>query len=352
VNKEISGENATMVKTKKVTLKEVAKHANVSIASVSYVINGIDKVTDETKDKILNSIKELDYKPNLIARSLKRQESRIIALLIPINGTYKRTILTDNPFYQDFISGVEYCARESGYSTLIVGTDKEEECIDFIKGTAFSGVIVVGNISKNILSRLTDLSAPVVILDNENISDKFYYLNAEDEKGAYLATEYLLNQQHRKIGFLCGRIDTSIVHVNRFNGYKNALEATNVDFDQALVFESPITYEGGVEAAELISSNMDKMSAVFVASDIMALGLIKGLHRKGIKVPDDISIIGFDDIKFSKIFIPELTTIHQDIFAKGETAVQMILNSGKDKDAYVETMDVKLVERESVKPLK
>ncbi len=341
------------MKSNKVTMKDVAKAAKVSVASVSYVINGIDKVTAETKANILKHIEELGYRPNVMARNLKKQESHIIAVLIPIKEDYKKTILTDNPFYQDFISGVEYQAREHGYSTLIIGNQDEEDCIQFIRSHAFAGVIVVGNISPRITDSLELLEIPVIVLDNQKTSEKFCYLLTDDYDGAFKAVDFLANEGHTSIGFVCGAIEDSIVHKNRFAGYKDALTKHKLALNEKLVFETAVSYEGGIEVSHKIVEYLDQMTAVFVASDIAALGLIKGLHRLDKRVPRDLSIVGFDDIKLGRYFIPELTTIRQDIFHKGATGVELILYNTKEKTNPIleKVIDVDLIVRESVKNL-
>lgn len=334
---------------KKATIKDVAREANVSIATVSYVVNNIDKVIPETRERVLEAIKKLDYIPDTTARSLVKKESRVVGLLIPTKSGLDKTILMDNPFYQEFFSGVEFKARDYGYSTEIIAYDDESEFISNIKGSMFAGIVVLGIIKENIYDSLIDLNIPIVIIDQDRKVDNFYHINSDDELGAYIAVKYLLQKGHKSIGLLTQNIDDSIVHLKRYLGYKKALEENDIKVNDELIFISEVTYEGGENISEVVAAKLNRITAIFSISDIMAMGLIKGLYKKKIYIPRDLSIVGFDDIKYSKYFIPELTTIRQDIFYKGEKSVEIICNVNRgekvEKDSIIQ---VRLIERESV----
>ncbi|MBS5885313.1 MAG: LacI family DNA-binding transcriptional regulator [Clostridium sp.] len=337
------------MKNKKATIKDVAKEANVSIATVSYVVNNVDKVIPETKDRVLEAIKKLGYIPNTTARNLVKKESRVIGLLMPTKSGLDKTILMDNPFYQEFFSGVEFKARDYGYSTEIIAYEDEQEFINNINGNIFAGIIVLGLIKDNIYDSLVALNTPVVIIDQDRKVDKFYHINTDDELGAYIAVKHLIEKGHKSIGLLTQNINDSIVHLKRYMGYKRALEESSIKINEELIFIGEVTYEGGENAAEIVASKLNKITAVFSISDIMAMGLIKGLFKRKIYVPRDLSIVGFDDIKYSKYFIPELTTIRQDIFYKGEKSVYIIFNVNRGKKVEKDTIiQVKLIERESI----
>lgn len=337
---------------RKVTIKDVAREAGVSIATVSYVINGIEKVTDETKNRVLRTIDELGYNPNLIARSLVKGESRSLGILVPVSEKNQKSIFTENPFYQEFFSGVEYKARECGYSTIIIGTGNEKNCLNFLKSSALAGVMVLGLMSEKLNSMLLKLRMPVLVIDNEKKDNRFKYLNSEDEKGAFDAVNYLISKGHKNIAFITGALKDSIVHKNRYNGYKKALEMNNIAINEKYIITTDLDYDSGIEVSLKIKELINEVTAVFCISDILALGLIKGLHKNNIYVPRDISVMGFDDIKYCKYFIPELTTMNQNIFYKGEKAVEILVENMKEKlDEKQISIPVNLVERESVKSL-
>lgn len=338
----------------KVTIKDVAKEAGVSTATVSYVINNLDKIKPDTKERVLNAINKLNYTPSSTARSLAKKEARQIALIIPFEDKSKRSILTENPFFQEFISGIQYKCSETGYNATILGVDNEQRFSKLINSGDLSGVIVLGYIGENNYILLSKLNIPIILLDQERDEDCFINLRADDEKGGFLGAEYLINNGHNKIGFAAGNFWTTAIYQYRFNGFRKALSLHNINFNPSLIFQDEISYDDGFKLATKIKDNLDKMTALFCASDILALGIIKGLHSLGINVPDDLSIIGFDDIKHSKFFIPGLTTINQDIFSKGEKSVQLIIDRAtSDETLKNETVicDVSLVQRESVKKI-
>lgn len=338
----------------KTTIKDVAKEAGVSTATVSYVINNLDKIKPDTRARVLDAIKKLNYTPNSAARSLAKKEARQIALIMPFEDKSKRSILTENPFFQEFINGVQYKCSESGYNATILGIDNDERFSNLINSGDLTGIIVLGYIGENNYRLLSKLSMPTILVDQERNEDCFINLLADDEKGGFLGAEYLIKNGHTKIGFAAGNFWTTSIYQYRFNGFRKALSLYNVNFNPGLIFQDEISYDDGFRLASKIKDNLDNMTALFCASDILALGIIKGLHSLGINVPEDISIMGFDDIKHSKFFIPGLTTINQDIFSKGEKAVQIIIDRATSNEKlHNETIvcDVSLVERESVKKI-
>ncbi|WP_163195570.1 LacI family DNA-binding transcriptional regulator [Clostridium thermarum] len=340
----------------KVTIKDVAKEAGVSIATVSYVINNIDKVTDETKEKVNAAIEKLKYEPNIIARSLVKKESRVIAVLLPVHEDDKKSALTENPFYQEFINGAEYRSRESNYIIQIVGAGNEERTAQLLKSGSIAGIIALGFLPHTSIRILSNLSVPVVMVDQPKSSYKFIYVSSENEKGSFLATEYLIKQGHRKIGLLTGST-WGHIYTLRFNGYKSALEKYGIEFNENYIFECPIVdYDNGTLAADKVKDKVGEITAIFSTADVLALGLIKGLYHQNITVPKDLSVIGFDNISNSKYFIPELTTASQNIFHKGEKAADIVINGvnglesfKKGQNEYI--LPIEIVERESVRKL-
>jgi len=336
------------MKEKKVTIKDVAAEAGVSIATVSYVINKIDKVTEDKINRVNLAIEKLKYEPNIIARSLVKKESRIIGVITNVD---LQSAINGDPFYQEFITGIEYRCKELDYSTLMITIDNKDKILNSINSGTLAGIIVLGYLTKDKYDTISKLSIPVVIVDQEKPNANFMNITTEDEKGAFLATEYLIKKGHKNIGLIGGKIWAGHVHRTRFEGYRAALQKYNIEFREDFIFESTITYEGGIETAQFVANKINEMTALFCTADIVALGLIKGLYQKGIYIPKDLSIIGFDNIKHSKYFIPELTTVSQNIFGKGEKAVDLIinrLNTPNDLDNNEYIMPVEIIERESV----
>jgi LacI family transcriptional regulator len=338
----------------KSTIKDVAREAQVSTATVSYVINNINKVTPDTREKVLETIKKLNYTPSSVARSLARQQSKYIALIPPFEDKSKRSILSENPFFQEFISRVHYKCSENGFNTTFLGIDDEEKFLSLINSGDLSGIIVLGYIGEKHYQILSKLSIPIILLDQERNEKPFINLLSTDEAGGFMATEYLINHGHKKIAFASGNFWTSSVFSHRFDGFRKALSVHGLSFDTNLIFQTEVSYDDGFILAETIKNNLNNFSALFCTSDILALGIIKGLYSYGINVPTELSIVGFDNIKHSKFFIPGLTTVNQDIFAKGETAVEIIIDRSMSpenlcNETILKTID--FIERESVTTL-
>lgn len=332
----------------KITIRDVAKAANVSVASVSYILNGVDKVSKETKDKVLGVIESMGYKPDITARKLAKREKTLIGIIMPISGSYKKTILTDNPFYQEFISGAEYCARKNGFNIVMLSVEGDNDSLNNVDQNSLLGIIVIGYIDNDLCKSINELNIPIILIDQKKEDFNFITLTSDDEVGGYKATEYLIKQGHKKIGFLTGELDGCYVHKRRFDGYVEALKDNSITFDDALIFNSAVSYDGGIESAEQVYKKLNEFTAIFCISDIMVLGLMKGLIKKGVSIPDDVSIIGFDDINPSRYFNPELTTVRQDIFLKGERSVELLINKEENNEEFY-VLPVELIERESVK---
>lgn len=318
---------------KKVTIRDVAKHAGVSVASVSYVLNGIDKITPETKERILKAIKELDYKPNMTARSLSTGKSGLIGVCLPITekGDIPGDLLENNPFFSEFISGIEYTTRNQGYDLVICGLDKNMKYKDWFQRRRFDGLIILGVYPKSIFDEIKSLDIPVVLSDAyEEYATDFHRVMVNDEHGGYIATKHLLDLGHRKIAFASGSIKNSFINNYRYQGYVKALKEADVKLDKSLIFEEHVNFEGGYRTGQKMLKSNCKASAIFVAADIMAIGLLKAYIEAGKKIPDDLSIIGFDNIKFAQYTVPGLTTVKQDTFMKGRMSAEMILNDLKE----------------------
>lgn len=337
---------------KKVTIRDVAKHAGVSVASVSYVLNNVEKITSETKERILKSIEELDYKPSLTARCLSKGDSKLIGICLPISekGDIPGALLANNPFFSEFISGIEYTIRDKGYDILISGVSTNDQYKDWIQRRGLDGIIMLGVYPRSIFEEIKNLEVPIVLTDvYEEYAASFHRVMVEDELGGYMATKHLIELGHTKIAFVAGGISNSLVYYNRHQGYLRALKEAGITPDQKLLFEDHVTFNGGYEVGERMLKSNNEATAVFAAADIMAIGLMKAYFQSNKKVPEDLSIIGFDDIKFGQYMTPSLTTIRQDIFMKGKVSAEMIIDdllSGKRSNHSI-TLQPELVIRDT-----
>lgn len=339
----------------KVTIKDVAKYAGVSTAAVSYVINDIEgKVSAETVKKINDVIKHLNYIPDFSARSLVKNESKLIGVIIPQTEDYKQLLL-ENPFYSEMVSGVESKTREYGYHMILSGVDKGQSYLDISIQRNLDGAIIMGIYRENFYEELKQAGIPIVLVDSY-INDKYFYrVGIDDVYGGYLATKYLIECGHRNIALITGSIKKDGVVEKRFLGYKKALEEAGIFYNPDYVFESSVSYQHGLETGRTLSRNLKDITAVFATADLIALGFIRGIKESGKDVPNDLSVIGFDDISVAKIFIPPLTSVKQDIFLKGATAVELLMNAieaDKDKQAREILLPLQIVERQTVKKVK
>lgn len=319
---------------KKITIKDVAQHAGVSIAAVSYVLNGKEhKVSGDTVAKIYESIKELNYIPSISARGLAKNTSELIGVIIPQTENRKQQFF-ENPFYSEMIGAIESVVRESGYHVLLSGVEKGKSYLDLSVARNLDGAIIMGVYPEKLYEECKQSNIPIVLIDSY-IHDRYFgNVGIDDEHGGYMATKYLIDQGHRNIALVTGTIRKDGVVEKRFLGYKRALHESGLFYNPEYVFEESVSYEHGLNTGRWIGGQSSEITAVFATADMIAFGVIRGLKEAGKDVPDDISVIGFDDISFSSMFSPPLTTVKQQIALKGETAARMLIEQiqGKRKD--------------------
>ncbi|UCZ53927.1 LacI family transcriptional regulator [Bacillus shivajii] len=344
---------------KKPTIRDVAKHAGVSPASVSYVINGVKKVSDETRLRVQDAIKELHYSPDFTAVSLSKRKSNLIGVLMPLIDDSPASVFKKNQYYHEFISGVELVAREKQYDTLITSVSDPEECRQWVKKRNLDGLVFLGHFPEDLYREMNKLSIPIVLIDTyKSFSESFHKVQINDEHGGYLATKHLIDLGHKEIAFVATELDISAVNNKRLEGYTRALEESGIRTDRKKVFEcDEITFEQGFQMAEHLLSTNDSITGVVAASDILAIGMMKAYQENGKQVPGHYSIVGFDDISICKYMTPSLTTIRQDIFQKGKVATELLLQSIEADETTMEVkrrtfeLPVQLIVRDSTKAL-
>lgn len=337
----------------KVTIRDVAKQAGVSVASVSYAINDIDKINSETRERILKVIEEMKYKPSLTARCLSNGNSKLIGITLPLTESGDAPeMLLKNPFFGEFISGVESITRKEGYDILFTGVETDEQCRDWIQRRKLDGIIMLGMYPKSFFVEVKKLGIPIVLTDAyEDYAKEFHRVMLEDEIGSYQAVRYLLEKGHRKIAFVTGSIEHSPLNRKRYQGYQRALQEAGIEVKPEYFLEYPVSFQGGCQAAMEIMQTKCDVTAIFAIADIMAIGMLKAFRENGREVPQDYSIIGFDDIQFDEYVTPGLTTMHQDSAQKGKISAEIILEDVKHGCSKGKTVVLKptLVERESVR---
>lgn len=335
------------------SIVEIAKLAKVSKMTVSNVINKkYEKVSKETRERIERILVETNYTPNLFARNLKSNSSKIILFTIPQtieNDPYKNTAF-NNPFYGELINSIEYCLRQAGYYLMFRFVSDEEILSNLVLNWNIDGVIILGAIKKEVRTIFRDINVPVVYIDTYADLEESDSIVTEDEQGGYLATSHLIHKGNRKIGVVVSSIKEVGVASKRYDGYRRALEENSLSFQQKWLFEGFPSFEFGAVIAQKIAEKKEEFDALFVYSDVMAIGVIKGLKAHGLKVPEDIAVVGFDGLYIGDLCEPRLTTIKQDITKKGQMAVDLLVRklNGSSLEFEQLTLPVKLIEKESV----
>jgi LacI family transcriptional regulator len=331
------------------TIKDIAREANVSVTTVSNVIhNKSTHVAPETIDRINKIIEAYNYAPNMSARSLVNKSSRIIGVINHLIPHQASSFLQD-PFHGAFIGGIERTLRLRGYYMMVRTVESEAEIMSLFRNWNLDGVILTGLFEDSFFERLVKTENPIVLLDSYIASDKIFNVGLEDYKGGLMATQYLIDRGHRSIVFASPHIHKRGVIDERYKGYRQALKMAGIPFSLRNVYEQEITISEGIMLGQELSVRHD-VSAVFATADILAAGIIAGLQSKGVRVPEDMSIVGFDDLYISRITNPQLTTIHQDADGKGAIAAGLMVDSleGKAVPSRTIIMPVSLVERGSV----
>ncbi|RPF47378.1 LacI family transcriptional regulator [Hydrogenoanaerobacterium saccharovorans] len=337
----------------RVTLKDVAKKADVSSATVSYVLNEKKSISAETKKRVWDAIESLDYVPDLSARSLTMRDSKLIGVVVPQTEPGSKLMFQNN-FYSEILGSIEYHARLHGYHVIISATDANESYMTLAKERNLDGIIVIGMYPDEFYQQMKKTRIPIVLIDSYCDDHYYHNIRIDDAYGSYLATKYVLEQGHRKIAFFSGQLKENGVMKKRLIGYQQALAEKQVPFCPEYVFEGKIDYDSGIQLAENLLGAKLPATAVVAAADILAMGAMKGFYERGVKVPDDLSVMGFDDLEISKYLTPGLTTIKQEISQKGERAVEMLFKNIQEPNLtkQEQILPVSIVERSSVKSIK
>lgn len=340
-----------------ITIKDIAKICGVGVSTVSRALNNHPDINPETKQRILDIVEEYDFVPNNSARNLKITDSKTIAILV--KGM-------TNPFFMRMISTMEEDIQEKKYSMELrhvdEKTDEVEVALELVKEKKLRGIIFLGGLSTHSTDKLEKLGVPYVLstisMSNEaDAEGDFSSISVDDILESYKITEYLIKKGHKKIAIIAApKCDTSIGQL-RLQGYLKALKDNDIEPKYDLIWytrEDSDTYSmknGYNVMLEKLSENHD-FTAVYAISDTMALGAMRALHEKGMNIPEDVSVVGFDGIDMGKYSVPALTTIHQpfeDMAHKTASILFDVIRKGASHRRI--TMDAQLIERESVKAI-
>jgi len=329
---------------KYITLKMVAEKAGVSVNTASRAINNKSDINEETKKKVLKIAQKLGYVRNATAVALRTRETRTIGVVIADNR---------NPFYAEVLNGMEEAAREKNYHIILANTQrdykKEEEAINLLLAKRADGLLITPVQDKDDdIKNLIDANIPFVIVgrDFENIEVDAVY--NDEVKGGFLAIEYLINKGHKRIALINGFLHKSPAK-GRLEGYKKALKKYGMPFDDALVSFGDIDVKDGYERTkQMLEKDLD-FTAIFAYNDMMAFGSMQAIKEKGLRIPENIGLVGYDDIPFCSLMDPALTTIRLNKQELGIESVKLLLSriNGNRKKAKKIMLDVDIIARKT-----
>ena len=328
------------------TIVEVARRSGVSTTTVSRYLNASGPVNRVTAQKIKSVIAELNYRPSLFAKGMRTNTSRTIGILIP---DYR------NMFYPELFQGIDEYSREHGYMTLVTNTDvrsaTELDHIEDLIERHVDGLILFSyNRIKKDMDYLVTLSKqiPVVVMDPLIKNEPLSYVVSDGCKGTASGVSFLLGRGRKRIGYVRGP-NSVFVTKERFRGYKAALASHGIQFDPDLVVSGDFSVASGFRAGKSLMEGTKKVDAIMTVNDMMAVGVMKYLHSVGLRIPEDVNVVGFDNIALCEIVEPSLTTIAQPINELGRTAAEIVVQRNAERGVVKRqvVLDTTLIARDS-----
>ena len=331
----------------KVTIKDIARLSGVSITTVSQVLNGKGKrFSEETRQKVLKVVAETDYRPDYFAKNMINPQSKTIGVIVPD--------ITDL-FFSKVIEGIEMYLNEKGYVILLCDShhsdEKEEHYMSELMDRAVEGIILATPNSialDNLLELKQHFSFPYVLLDRGINKREGGNILVDEYAGAYEAVSYLIESGHRRIGMLAN--DSRFYKMNeRADAYRQCLSDHQIVWEEEWVVNNAVTIEGGYLATKELLAKTN-VSALFCGNDQMAIGAYRGIYEAGLKIPEDISVIGYDGLDITQYLTPSLTTVYQPAAGIGQAAAEILVDaiSGSYHDYPNKMFPTELIKRESV----
>jgi LacI family transcriptional regulator len=331
-------------KKRNITIVDVAKESGVSYSTVSRVLNGFDYVKDDTRQRVMDAVDKLGYVANLQARGLAGGKTNIIGLLVP--GL-------DNGYIGEVVRGIDEALYRANYNMMLYTTHryqgKEAEYVKSISSGMTDGLLLIVPLTETeYLTQLQGIKFPYVLIDQTDKSGRSSIVDSTNWQGAYDATTYLINMGHRQIAYITGLMALNSA-IERFEGYKAALADHHIPLRDDYVLHGDFYHQSGYESAGVFLQNPERPTAILCGNDTMAIGAMESIRNHGLSIPDDISIIGFDDIPQTLMTYPRLTTVRQSLDQMGRVAVQLLLEQMRDPEHPIRhiTLATELIERES-----
>ncbi|MGN8841555.1 LacI family DNA-binding transcriptional regulator [Niallia sp. HCP3S3_B10] len=328
-----------------ITIKDIANAAKVSTATVSRVLNGAGGYNEETKIKILQIAKELGYRRNEMARSLVKKSSNLIGIIMPSVSTI---------FYADIVNGMEKVAQAHGFSVILSHAGEKGnrliDCLKMLEERKVDGLVIVSiPLKEEQIQAIESLSIPYVLLSTDTKNKRIPFIKVDDYEASYAATKYLIDYGHQKIGLAGVDFSDRVAGIARMEGYKRALCDHEISFSANYIKAGDYSFSAGKEALYAFHAEKTDITAVFCVSDEVALGIISAAFELGIQIPNDLSVMGYDNTRVAEMAVPPLTTIEQPFQAMGEKGCLKIIEAIQQKiTVKTEMLPFAIVERASV----
>ncbi|GEK33852.1 catabolite control protein A [Kurthia sibirica] len=330
-----------------VTIYDVAREANVSMATVSRVVNGNPNVKPTTRKKVLEVIDRLHYRPNAVARGLASKKTTTVGVIIPD---------ISNVFYAELARGIEDIATMYRYNIILSNSDqneeKEIELLDTMYGKQVDGIVIMSeNVSEKILEKMNHAPAPIVLAGSVDHSNTMPSVNIDYTQAAYEAVKKLIDNGHKRIAFVSGPFTSIINRDHKFVGYKNALEEAHIEFDENLVLSAEDSYDSGIEDFDHVNQLENPPTAYFTGSDELAIGIIHAAQDVGKSVPEDIEVISFENSKLARMVRPQLSSMVLPLYDIGAVAMRLLTKiMSKEKIDHLQVvLPHRMEERKSTK---
>ncbi|MCP1145595.1 catabolite control protein A [Lysinibacillus endophyticus] len=303
-----------------VTIYDVAREANVSMATVSRVVNGNQNVKPATRKKVLEVIERLEYRPNAVARGLASKKTTTVGVIIPD---------ISNNIYAEAARGIEDIATMYRYNIILANSDQNEEkelsLLDTMYGKQVDGIVMMSDAVTPKLHQSMDHSpVPIVLAGTVDESNQFASVNIDYFQASYEAVQMLIANGHKRIAFVSGPLHNTINSKFKLEAYKKALIDAGLEIDEQLILPEEGSYDSGIEALETVITLEQPPTAFFAGSDELAIGIIHGAQDRGLKVPEDIEVISFENSKLARMVRPQLTSVVLPLYDIGAVAMRLL----------------------------
>jgi DNA-binding LacI/PurR family transcriptional regulator len=336
------------------TLKDVAKKAGVAPSTVSRVINNSSRISEETKEKVRKIMDEIGYHPNINARNLVKQRSHNLGLVIP----YSTEEAFADPFYSEILRGIGVLAHSKGFNLLLLTSSGEEEekktVLNAVRGKQIDGVLLLrAKKDDQLIEELTKIEFPFVIVGRPEERDKYYWVNNDNIAASEKVVDYLIKNGHRNIAMIVGD-ENYIMNQDRLQGYKNSFQKNDLKINENLIVQlEMIDYQSIYMLSQKMIKEHPEITAFYGMSDTMAYTIMQAVNDLQLKIPEDISIVGFNNNPVSKLISPPLTTVDINIYLLGNKATELLIGviNGQIEKYEHTIVPANIIERDSCRNL-